>query len=725
MKKIKNIIFFASAVSIFFTSCTEYERPSFTVDKSISIEQQEEINSYNPLKTYIDGAFPNFKLGADISVLDYVNKALDYRVVNSNFNQISFSNGAQHADIVKADGSYDFSTLISAYNIANESGITIFGKNLVSNNKQNATYLNGLLQPIKIENPVISNSLKTSTLNDGSFINWTRNGGSTSVVDVDGLRTIKMISTSNSNNPTDLQLISSDINVVPGHIYEVIMYVRSESAGKGRITFEGMTNNTPSIDYESKGTTTETFDTDVRWKKLIFKISGFTGTTIKFHLDMGYMPNVTYYFNVASMYVYDTQAVVGSTNVWLEAECGKLGSGTVWQVASDMPTLTSNGKYLTVPDNTATQNNTPVAGNAKNNVTYTFNVSSSGNYTLFARGAAPNASGDSMHAKVDGGGWTTSNGPLNHTSFYWESIASYNLTAGSHTLEIAMREDGVKLDKFYLGLNGTDPDGINNTATNFGGDADNCNPSGFNLPRSEAEKTFIVNEQLTNWMTRVFATSKDFVKVWNVIDEPMDNSNPTQVKTGIGITPASDQFFWQDYLGGKDYGVKAFQLARSNGNTDDLLFVSDTGLESNLDKCDGLLAYVNYIDSKGQYVDGIGVKMHISVNSDKDLIASMFEKLATSGKMIAVTELYVDGLISIPGVPTLEELQLQSEMYKYVINTYGEKIPANQRYGITILGIKNTSNSSGKELLNSIWDKSLNYRLPSYVGFAEGIKMIK
>ena len=725
MKNFKNIILFASAVSTILTSCTDYERPSFTVDKSVSIEQQEEINSYNPLKTYIEGTYPDFKLGGDISVSDYVSKALDYRVVNSNFNQISFSNGAQHGDIVKADGSYDFSTLQSAYDIAKENGMAIFGKNLVANNKQNATYLNGLLKPITIENPVISNSLRTSGLNDGSFTNWTRNGGSTSVIDVDGLRTVKMISASNSSNPTDLQLVSSDINVVSGHIYEVIMYVRSESAGKGRIAFEGLTNNTPSIDYEGEGTPTATFDTDVRWKKLKFKISGFTGTNIKLHLDMGYMPNVTYYFNVASMYVYDTQAVAGSENVWLEAECGKLGANTVWTTASDSPTETSSGKYLTVPDNSATQNNSPVQNDTKNNVTYTFSVSQSASYKLYVRGAAPNASGDSMHASIDGGGWTTINGPLNHTNFLWESVGTWSLTAGTHTLAVSMREDGVKLDKFFIGLNADSPGASPNSTTNLGGDADNCNLTGFNLPRSTAEKTFIVNEQLTNWITKTFATSKDFVKAWNVIDEPMDNTNPNQVKTGVGITPTADQFFWQDYLGGKDYAVKAFQLARANGTSDDLLFVSDTGLESNLAKCDGLVAYVNYIDSKGQHVDGVGAKMHLTVNSDKVMIASMFEKLAASGKKIAVTELYVDGLIAIPGAPTFEELQLQSEMYQYVINTYGEKIPANQRYGITILGIKNTANTAGKELLNSIWNRSLTYRLPSYVGFAEGLKMLK
>lgn len=725
MKNFKNILLIASVIGVIVTSCTDYDRPDFIVEKPDSVALQEIINAYDGLKTYVDTVtFPNFNLGADLSVSDYISKGLMYRLTNSNFSQVSFTDGAQHGDIVQVDGSFNFSSIKSLYKIAEENSISVFGKNLVSNNSQNADYLNGLIKPIVVENPVISNSLRTSGLSDGTFNSWTAiSNGGISVIDVDGLRTVKMVSGSSASNATSLQLVSPSINVVQGHTYEVIMYVRSETAGEGRIAFEGLSNNTPSVDWDESGTATPTFTTDPRWKKLKFKINGFTGNSIKLHLDFGYKPNVTYYFNVASFYVYDTQAVVGSTNVWLEAECGKLGAGTVWRVASDTPTLTSSGKYLTVPDNTATQNNSPVAGNAINNVTYTFSVSVSGSYKLFVRAAAPNASGDSMHASVDGGGWTTLNGQLNHTSFLWDPVATWNLTAGAHTMHIAMREDGVKLDKFYLGLDGISPG--TTTASDFGGDADNCNLNGFMLKRSDAEKTYIVNENLTKWITEMLTTSKDYVKAWNVVDEPMDDQNPTAIKTGVGITPSAGQFFWQDYLGGKDYGVKAFQLARANGNPGDLLFISDYGLESNLAKCDGLLAYVNYIDSKGQNVDGIGVKMHLTVNSDKAMIASMFEKLATSGKMIAVTELYVDGLIAIPGSPTLEEMQLQSEMYQYVINTYGDKISSNQRYGITILGIKNTLNSSGKELLNSIWNNSLTYRLPSYVGFAEGLKMLK
>lgn len=718
MKNFKNIILFASAVSTVLISCTDYERPGFVVDKSASIEQQEQINSYDALKTYIGVSYPNFKLGTDISVSDYVSKGLDYRLVNSNFNQISFFNGAQHGDIVKADGSYDFTTLQSAYEISKENEMSVFGKNLVSNKSQNATYLNNLIKQIAVENPVISNSLRTSGLTDGTFNNWIRTSGAISVIDLDGLKTVKMVSGTSASNATDLQLISPSIDVVQGHTYEVIMYVRSDSPGKGRITFEGLSNNTPSIDWDGSGTATPTFSTDVRWKKLKFKISGFTGNSIKLHMDFGYLPNVNYYFNVPSFYVYDTDATAGSNAVWLEAECGEYGSD--WKsYTSDADA--SQGTYLMVPDGTK-----PTGGQGTipaQNINLKFVVSETGSYSVYVRAAAldGSASSDSFFVRMDNaGGWIDMNNKgINTVPFKWFKVNSYTLSKGAHVINTAMREDGCKIDKFYVALDGVAQQIPDSNNTIIGGQAYNCDLTGFNLTRTALEKTSIINEQLNTWVAKMFTTSKDYVKAWNVLDEPMDDINPTAVKSGIGITPGTGQFFWQDYLGGKDYGVKAFQLARANGNADDLLFVSDYGLESNLAKCNGLIQYVQYIENAGQVVNGIGTKMHLTVNSDKEKIASMFQLLAATGKQIAITEFYVDALIAT-SVATNEELKLQADMYKYVIETYAAKIPASQRYGITINGIKNTPNK-----VNSIWNNNLTFRNPSFASFAEGLKMIK
>jgi endo-1,4-beta-xylanase len=179
------------------------------------------------------------------------------------------------------------------------------------------------------------------------------------------------------------------------------------------------------------------------------------------------------------------------------------------------------------------------------------------------------------------------------------------------------------------------------------------------------------------------SVAKPYVKAWDVVNEPMDDAKPAELKTGVGRTNmAADEFYWQDYMG-KDYAVTAFKMARQYGNQSDLLFINDYNLEYSLDKCRGLIEYVKYIESKGAKVDGIGTQMHITTTSDKDKIAEMFRLLAATGKQIKISELDMGvGVKTVDAKP--EHYKAQAEMYKYVIDKYFELIPAAQRYGITI-----------------------------------------
>src|SRR5690606_8158974 len=120
-------------------------------------------------------------------------------------------------------------------------------------------------------------------------------------------------------------------------------------------------------------------------------------------------------------------------------------------------------------------------------------------------------------------------------------------------------------------------------------------------------------------------TGLPYVNAWDVVNEPMDDGNPYELKSALTDADiTSDEFYWQDYLG-KEYAVKAFNLARQYGEAEDLLFINDYNLEYNLEKCKGLIDYVSYIESQGATVDGIGTQMHISIDSDKDKIAEMFK----------------------------------------------------------------------------------------------------
>lgn len=246
------------------------------------------------------------------------------------------------------------------------------------------------------------------------------------------------------------------------------------------------------------------------------------------------------------------------------------------------------------------------------------------------------------------------------------------------------------------------------------------------IEKTPAEKEAILLEALDTFIAGMLEKTKGYVKAWDVVNEPMsDWPDQHALKTGIGKTElAADEFYWQDYLG-KDYAVKAFQLARKYGNPDDLLFINDYGLEGSGDKCKGLIAYVNYIESKGAKVDGIGTQMHIDIHTSKDNIIHMFNLLAATGKLIKVSELDIglgNGIKTANA--TAEMYQKQAELYKFVVEKYLELIPKKQQYGITIwspLDSPDQDNSfwrRGEPI--GLWTEAF-VRKPAYQGMAEAL----
>lgn len=255
-------------------------------------------------------------------------------------------------------------------------------------------------------------------------------------------------------------------------------------------------------------------------------------------------------------------------------------------------------------------------------------------------------------------------------------------------------------------------------------------PGGIRVEKTPDEKKRILTEALETFIAGMMSVTKNYVKAWDVVNEPMsDWPDQYALKTGIGKAElAEDEFYWQDYLG-KDYAVKAIQFARKYGNPDDILFINDYGLEGSGDKCKGLIAYVNYVESKGAKVDGIGTQMHINSTANKDQIVNMYKLLAATGKMIKVSELDIGLGDNIKTAnATAEMYQQQADMYKFVIEKYFEIIPKTQQYGITIwspLDSPDRENSfwrRGEPI--GIWTESF-VRKPAYQAVAEALQKQK
>ncbi|HOV71459.1 MAG TPA: endo-1,4-beta-xylanase, partial [Dysgonamonadaceae bacterium] len=143
-----------SLIGFFLTlliSCADNTRLEYVVEKPQSLAQREYLNDYDVLKAYVDRTKnPAFKLGAGVSVSDFNAKGLMYRLICSNFDEMTAGWEMKHGAIVQKDGSLNLSNVESFIATAKEAGITIYGHTLCWHANQNANYLNGLLKPTVI-----------------------------------------------------------------------------------------------------------------------------------------------------------------------------------------------------------------------------------------------------------------------------------------------------------------------------------------------------------------------------------------------------------------------------------------------------------------------------------------------------------------------------------------------------------------------------------------------
>jgi GH35 family endo-1,4-beta-xylanase len=214
------------------------------------------------------------------------------------------------------------------------------------------------------------------------------------------------------------------------------------------------------------------------------------------------------------------------------------------------------------------------------------------------------------------------------------------------------------------------------------------------IEKTDQQKANILTADMEKYISSMMDSCKNVVKTWSVVNEPMSDITPSQIRTGAEkATLATDEFYRQDYMG-KDYAVKAFQIARKYGNKNEKLYISETGLLASESKCDGLIDYVKYIDSHGATVDGIATSLSATLGmTTLESIKTMFAKLASSGKLIKVYKLDIGlrragatanvNLTTGPGLTSDEEKAL-SDFYKGIVQAYFEVVPAAQRGGIAL-----------------------------------------
>ena len=202
------------------------------------------------------------------------------------------------------------------------------------------------------------------------------------------------------------------------------------------------------------------------------------------------------------------------------------------------------------------------------------------------------------------------------------------------------------------------------------------------IPKTAAEKKTIYTAELDKWIKAIGTAGKGKITSWSVVYQPIDENDPTKLRTGVGAgTLPANTFYWQDYLG-RDYAATAIKMLKQYANTTDKMYITETGLVGNPAKVQGLRDFISYTESQGANVDGIATELALNVDADKAKVEAMLQALAASGKLIKISALDIGtGTTTAQATPAL--YQQQSDMYKWFVKAYNSLIPAAQRAGIT------------------------------------------
>ena len=113
-----------------------------------------------------------------------------------------------------------------------------------------------------------------------------------------GKYAVKLIASATSANDWDLQLGAPSIPVVTGNQYEISFYIKSNVAGKGRLSFgSSMSNNYPWVSGQREFTTSTNWERVVYSPETIGDTWATTRDALQIDFDLGTVPDVIYYID--------------------------------------------------------------------------------------------------------------------------------------------------------------------------------------------------------------------------------------------------------------------------------------------------------------------------------------------------------------------------------------------------------------------------------------------
>lgn len=134
----------------------------------------DNLDAYDDLKNYVNRQLsPDFKLGAGVTVNEFLRKGTHYNVAVANLNEMTAGNAMKQASVLRPDGSMDFTQVRNFIEEAERAGMTVYGHTLAWHSQQQNAYLNSLLKGKRVEVPSDQYSeavLLKADFNDGNVV---------------------------------------------------------------------------------------------------------------------------------------------------------------------------------------------------------------------------------------------------------------------------------------------------------------------------------------------------------------------------------------------------------------------------------------------------------------------------------------------------------------------------------------------------------------------------
>lgn len=194
------------------------------------------LDEYRALKEYIDNSkYPNFKLGAGTTVMDYLNNSTFRNLINKNFSETVAGNAMKMGSCVDGNGNMNFNTVKQYVQAATEAGINVYGHTLAWHSQQ-AT---GWLRKLIADKPDTSGEEQYTVVASKDFrtnksVGWTSDktayGFSTNFDATNGLN---IHCTKVNTNAWDVQVqVMNDIMLTAGKTYKMTLTVKGSKEGQ-------------------------------------------------------------------------------------------------------------------------------------------------------------------------------------------------------------------------------------------------------------------------------------------------------------------------------------------------------------------------------------------------------------------------------------------------------------------------------------------------------------